>query len=170
MVEAIAAYQKAIEISAGNPNAAAALATGVCASRQEGSCGKDSWRTWKNRRASTCRLIRLPQSMQALARRTKRLNSWKKPAKNGPLDITYHIKADPRIDNLRSDARFHEPDASDWPPRITTRFATPSGVKTGWFMELVPHFWKKKGYLVGGGPRGWAPALGAENGYTAGIY
>src|SRR5258707_981633 len=29
-------------------------------------------------------------------------------------------------------------------------------------MELVPHFWREKGYLVGGGPRGWAPHLGAE--------
>jgi len=117
MVEAIAAYQKALEISEGNPpmpqppwrRRMPELARG---SRGKNSCGLGK----KSKSVHVSPLYACHNLCKPLARRTKAFEFLEKASKERSLDITYHItKQDPRIDNLRSDAAFFTTsDASDW--------------------------------------------------------
>ncbi len=107
MVEAISAYQKAIEISEGNPNAAAALAQAYARVGQRALAEKILADLEKSKSVHVSPYT-LATIYASLGEKDKAFEFLERATKERSLDITYHIKADPRIDNLRSDARFHD--------------------------------------------------------------
>jgi len=82
MVEAIAAYQKALRYQRAIPMRSRPGA-GVCQSWQEGSRGKDLADLEKSR-APTSRLNTLATIYASLGEKDKAFDSWKEPLKNGP--------------------------------------------------------------------------------------
>ena len=107
MVEAISAYQKALEISEGNPNAAAALAQAYARVGKRALAEKILADLEKSKSAHVSPYT-LATIYASLGEKGKAFEFLERADKERSLDITYHIKADPRIDNLRSDARFHD--------------------------------------------------------------
>ena len=107
MVEAISAYQKALEISGGNPNAAAALAQAYARVGKRALAEKILADLEKSKSVYVSPYT-LATIYASLGEKDKAFEFLERAVKERSLDITYHIKADPRIDNLRSDARFHD--------------------------------------------------------------
>ena len=107
MVEAISAYQKALEISEGNPNAAAALAQAYARVGKRALAEKILADLEKSKSAHVSPYT-LATIYASLGEKDKAFEFLERAVKERSLDITYHIKADLRIDSLRSDARFHD--------------------------------------------------------------
>ena len=107
MVEAISAYQKALEISGGNPNAAAALAQAYARVGKRALAEKILADLEKSKSVYVSPYT-LATIYASLGEKDKAFGFLERAVKERSLDITYHIKADLRIDNLRSDARFHD--------------------------------------------------------------
>ena len=107
MVEAISAYQKALEISEGNPNAAAALAQAYARVGKRALAEKILADLEKSKSAHVSPYT-LATIYASLGEKDKAFEFLERAVKERSLDVTYHIKADLRIDNLRSDARFHD--------------------------------------------------------------
>jgi len=107
MVEAISAYQKALEISGGNPNAAAALAQAYARVGKRALAEKILADLEKSKSVYVSPYT-LATIHASLGEKDKAFEFLEKAIEERSLDISYHIKADLRIDNLRSDARFHD--------------------------------------------------------------
>jgi TolB-like protein/DNA-binding winged helix-turn-helix (wHTH) protein/Flp pilus assembly protein TadD len=105
-LEAIAEYQRAMELSGGDDDAAAGLGYAYAAVGKKEETRKilsDLETKSKSRFVSPYMIAALHAELDE---KDKAFASLDEAWRTKSLDISWHLKADPRIDNLRSDPRF----------------------------------------------------------------
>ncbi len=108
LLEAVYEYQKAVEMSGGNPDAAAALAHVYAVIGRKPQAEKilhDLEQKSKNTLVSPYTFATIYAS---LGNKDKAFQLLERAYREKSLDISWHLKADLRIDNLRSDPRFQD--------------------------------------------------------------
>jgi tetratricopeptide (TPR) repeat protein len=106
LLEAISEYQKAIEISNGDQDATASLAHAFAAIGRRAEAEKilhDFERKAKNGNVSAYMIATI---YAGLGEKDKAFEFIERAYQERSLDFSWHLKADLRIDNLRSDPRF----------------------------------------------------------------
>ena len=106
--EAMAEYQKAVDLSNGNPEAKASLghAYALIGNRtQAGKILRELEQKWKSGQVSPY----LAATVYAgLGNKDKAIELLEQASREKSLDVGWTLKPDPRIDNLRSDPRFRD--------------------------------------------------------------
>ena len=106
--EAISEYQKAIELSGGDPGAGASLAHAYAAMGMKAQAQK-MLRDMEQKSKSVYVSPYLIGTIYAsLGEKDKAFELLERAYQEKAPDISFHIKADLRIDNLRGDPRFHD--------------------------------------------------------------
>jgi TolB-like protein/Flp pilus assembly protein TadD len=106
LLEAISEYQKAVEMSNGDQDATASLAHAYAAIGRRAEAGK-ILRDLKQKSKSVYVSPYVIATIYAgLGEKDKAFEFLEKAFQERSLEISWHIKADLRIDNLRSDPRF----------------------------------------------------------------
>jgi TolB-like protein/DNA-binding winged helix-turn-helix (wHTH) protein len=106
LLEAVYEYQKAVEMSGGNPDAAAGLAHVYAVIGRKPQAERilhDLEKTSKNTYVSAYTFATIYAS---LGDKDKAFQLLEKAYREKSLDISWHLKSDLRIDNLRTDPRF----------------------------------------------------------------
>ena len=107
LLEAVAQYQKAVELSEGDQDATGSLAHAYAAIGRRAEAEKilnDLMRRSKNIYVSPYIIATIHAG---LGDKNKAFEFLEKAYQQRSLELSWHLKADPRIDNLRSDPRFH---------------------------------------------------------------
>jgi TolB-like protein/DNA-binding winged helix-turn-helix (wHTH) protein/Flp pilus assembly protein TadD len=105
-LEAIAEFQRAVELSGGDDDAAAGLGSAFAAVGKRDEARKilnDLETKSRNRYVSPYVMAALSAS---LGEKQKAFDLLDNALKVGSLDVMWNLKTDPRMDNLRSDPRF----------------------------------------------------------------
>jgi TolB-like protein/DNA-binding winged helix-turn-helix (wHTH) protein/Flp pilus assembly protein TadD len=104
--EAISEYQKAVELSGGDQDATASLAHAYAVNGDKAQA-REILRTLEQKLANGNASLYLIATIYAgLDEKDKAFEFLEKACDDKALEISWHIKADVRIDNLRSDPRF----------------------------------------------------------------
>ncbi|HMG84914.1 MAG TPA: winged helix-turn-helix domain-containing protein [Terracidiphilus sp.] len=104
--EAISEYQKAVELSNGDQDANASLAHAYAVTGKRAEA-EQILRDLQNRSKDNEVSPYIVATVYAgLGEKEKAMQFLEKASNERSLDISWHLKADPRIDNLRSDPRF----------------------------------------------------------------
>ncbi len=106
LAEAVSEFQKAVELSNGDQDAYASLAHAYAVTGRRAEAEKilrDLERRSNNSEASPYILATV---YAGLGEKDKAMRLLEKAYDERSLEISWHLKADPRIDNLRSDPRF----------------------------------------------------------------
>jgi TolB-like protein/DNA-binding winged helix-turn-helix (wHTH) protein/tetratricopeptide (TPR) repeat protein len=114
--DAIAEYQKAVELSNGDDDANASLAHAYALTGRKAEAQKILDGLESRSRSSDASPYELAIVYAGLGDKDKALELLTKAFDQRSLELSWHIKADPRIDNLRSDRRFQD---------LGTRFGVP---------------------------------------------
>jgi TolB-like protein/DNA-binding winged helix-turn-helix (wHTH) protein/Tfp pilus assembly protein PilF len=104
--EAIAEYEKAIEMSNGDQDAMAALAHAYAAMGRRGEAGRILADVIRKSRTTYVSPYVIATIYAGLGDKNKAFEFLEKALAERCLDVPWFLKADLRIDNLRSDARF----------------------------------------------------------------
>ena len=106
--EAIPEYQKAVELSQGNSDPAAALAHAYVATGRRGEAQK-ILREWQHQSESSyISPYTIATVYASLGEKDKAFEYLEKAYQERSSDLPYFLKADLRIDSLRSDPRFQD--------------------------------------------------------------
>ncbi len=105
-LEAVAEYQKALELSAGDQDAEAALAHGYVGIGRRADAERILQDLNQKSKSSYVSPYVMATVHAALGEKEKAFAYLEKALQEKALDITWSLKADPRIDNLRADPRF----------------------------------------------------------------
>jgi tetratricopeptide (TPR) repeat protein len=108
LLEAISEYQKAIEISNGDHDATASLAHAFAAIGKRAEAEKILHDFERKSKSGYVSPYRIATIYAGLGEKDKALELLERAYREKSLDISWHLKADLRIDNLRSDPRFQE--------------------------------------------------------------
>jgi tetratricopeptide (TPR) repeat protein len=106
LLEAISEYQKAVEISDGNPDAVASLAHAYAVIGRRAQAEKILRDLEHKSKSVYVSPYTIATIYAGLGEKDKAFELLEKAYQERSLDISWHIKADLRIDNLRSDPRF----------------------------------------------------------------
>ncbi|HEY3619606.1 MAG TPA: winged helix-turn-helix domain-containing protein [Candidatus Sulfotelmatobacter sp.] len=106
-LEAISEYQKAIELSNGNPDATASLAHAFAVIGRRAEAEKILRELEGNSKRANVSPYLIATVYAGLGEKDKAFEYLEKAYEEKSLDISWFLKADLRIDNLRSDPRFH---------------------------------------------------------------
>src|SRR6266850_380738 len=107
-LEAISEYQKAIEISNGDHDATASLAHAFAAIGRRAEAEKILHDFERKSKSGYVSPYMIATIHAGLGKKDKAFEFLEKAYQERSLDISWHIKADLRIDNLRSDPRFQD--------------------------------------------------------------
>jgi len=102
--EAIAEFKKAVELSSGDQDAAAFLLYAYAVSGDRAAAMK-ILKAWEARKDAGSPYI-MATMYASLGMNEKAFQYLDRAVSERSLELTWHIKADPRIDGLRSDPRF----------------------------------------------------------------
>ena len=105
-LEAIAEYQKALEMSDGNQDATAALAYAYAAAGQRAEAGRILRDLEQKSKTAYISPYLLGTVYAGLGDNDKAFELLEKAHREKSLELSWHIKADQRIDSLRADPRF----------------------------------------------------------------
>ncbi len=109
-LESIAEYQKAVELSGGDQDATAALAHAYAGVGRRAETQKILWEALQNSEKQSTKVSVSPYFIAtlyaALGDKDSAFKFLEKAYREKSLDISWHLKADLRIDNLRSDPRY----------------------------------------------------------------
>jgi tetratricopeptide (TPR) repeat protein len=108
LLEAISEYQKAIEVSNGDQDATASLAHAFAAIGRRAEAKKILHDLEKKPKSAYVSPYMIAAIYAGLGDKDKAFEFLERAYQERSLDISWHIKADLRIDNLRSDPRFQE--------------------------------------------------------------
>jgi TolB-like protein/DNA-binding winged helix-turn-helix (wHTH) protein/Flp pilus assembly protein TadD len=108
LLEAISEYQKAIEISNGDHDAAASLAHAFAAIGRRAEAEKILHDFERKSKSAYVSPYMIATIYAGLGDKDKAFEFLERAYQERSLDISWHIKADLRIDNLRSDPRFQD--------------------------------------------------------------
>ena len=106
LLEAVYEYQKAVEMSGGNPDAAAALAHVYAVIGRKPQAEKILHDLERKSKSTYVSPYIFATIYASLGDTDKAFQLLEKAYREKSLDISWHLKADLRIDNLRSDPRF----------------------------------------------------------------
>jgi TolB-like protein/DNA-binding winged helix-turn-helix (wHTH) protein/Flp pilus assembly protein TadD len=106
LLEAISEYQKAIEISNGDHDATASLAHAFAAIGRRAEAEKILHDFERKSKSGYVSPYMIATIYAGLGDKDKAFASLERAYQERSLDISWHLKADLRIDNLRSDPRF----------------------------------------------------------------
>ena len=105
-LEAVAEYQKALELSSGDQDAAASLAHAYVGIGRRAEAEKILHELDQKSKTSYISPYVIATIYASLDEKGKAFAYLEKALQEKALDMTWHLKADARIDNLRSDPRF----------------------------------------------------------------
>jgi tetratricopeptide (TPR) repeat protein len=108
LLEAVYEYQKAVEMSDGNPDAAAALAHAYAVIGRRPQAEKILRDLEQKSKSAYISAYTFATIYAGLGDKDKAFQLLEKAYREKSLDISWHLKADLRIDNLRSDPRFQD--------------------------------------------------------------
>ena len=108
LLEAISEYQKAIEISNGDHDATASLAHAFAVIGRRAEAEKILHDLERKSKSGYVSPYRMATIYAGLGKRDKAFAFLERAYQERSLDISWHLKADLRIDNLRSDPRFQD--------------------------------------------------------------
>src|SRR3989442_1661400 len=108
LLEAISEYQKAIEISNGDHDATASLAHAFAVIGRRAEAEKILHDFERKSKSGYVSPYRMATIYAGLGERDKAFEFLERAYQERSLDISWHLKADLRIDNLRSDPRFQD--------------------------------------------------------------
>ena len=108
LLEATFEYQKAVELSEGNPDAMAALAHAYATIGKRAQAEKILGDLEQKAKRAYVSPYTIATIYASLGERDKAFDLLERAYNEKSLDISWHLKADLRIDNLRSDPRFHD--------------------------------------------------------------
>jgi TolB-like protein/DNA-binding winged helix-turn-helix (wHTH) protein/Tfp pilus assembly protein PilF len=106
MTEAITAYKKAVELSKGDQDALASLAHAYAATGRRSEAENILRDLQRRPTTSYVSPYVIATVFAGLGEKDKAFDYLDKAYDERSLDLSWQIKADPRLDNLRSDARF----------------------------------------------------------------
>jgi len=104
--EAISEYQKAFQLSNGDQDANASLAHAYALTGKRAEAEKILHDLERKSQDSYVSPYILATVYAGLGKKDKAFQFLEKAVDERSLEISWHLKADPRIDNLRSDPRF----------------------------------------------------------------
>jgi tetratricopeptide (TPR) repeat protein len=105
-LEAIAEYERAVELSGGDDDAVAGLGYAYAAVAKKEETRKILNDLEKKSKSSYVSPYMIAALHAELGEKDKAFESLDEAWRTKSMDISWHLKADPRIDNLRSDPRF----------------------------------------------------------------
>ena len=108
LLEAISEYQKAIEMSNGDQDATASLAHAFAMIGRRGEAEKIVRDLEQKSKSAYVSPYMIATIYAGLGSKDKAFEFLERAYQEKSLDISWHLKADLRIDNLRSDARFQD--------------------------------------------------------------
>jgi TolB-like protein/DNA-binding winged helix-turn-helix (wHTH) protein/Flp pilus assembly protein TadD len=108
LLEAISEYQKAIEMSNGDQDATASLAHAFAMIGRRGEAEKIVRDLEQKSKSAYVSPYMIATIYAGLGAKDKAFEFLERAYQEKSLDISWHLKADLRIDNLRSDARFQD--------------------------------------------------------------
>ena len=108
MTEAIAAYKKAVELSKGDQDASASLAHAYAAAGRRSEAEKILRDLVQQSKATYVSPYTIATVYAGLGEKDKAFEYLDKAYSERSLDLSWSIKADLRLDNLRSDSRFQD--------------------------------------------------------------
>jgi len=108
LLEAISEHQKAIELSNGDQDATASLAHAFAAIGRRAEAEKILHDFERKSKSGYVSPYMIATIHAGLGKKDKAFEFLEKAYQERSLDISWHIKADLRIDNLRSDPRFQD--------------------------------------------------------------
>jgi TolB-like protein/DNA-binding winged helix-turn-helix (wHTH) protein/Flp pilus assembly protein TadD len=108
LLEAISEYQKAIEISNGDQDATASLAHAFAAIGRRAEAQKILHDFERKSKSGYVSPYMIATIYAGLGDKDRAFEFLEKAYQERSLDISWHLKADLRIDNLRSDSRFQD--------------------------------------------------------------
>ncbi|HTF26078.1 MAG TPA: winged helix-turn-helix domain-containing protein [Candidatus Limnocylindria bacterium] len=108
LLEAISEYQKAIEISNGDHDATASLAHAFAAIGRRAEAQKILHDFERKSKSGYVSPYMIATIYAGLGERDKAFEFLERAYQERSLDLSWHLKADLRIDNLRSDPRFQD--------------------------------------------------------------
>ena len=108
LLEAISEYQKAVEISDGNPDAVASLAHAYAVIGRRAQAEKILHDLEHKSKSVYVSPYTFATIYAGLGEKDRAFEFLEKAYQQRSLDIPWHLKADLRIDNLRSDPRFQD--------------------------------------------------------------
>jgi TolB-like protein/DNA-binding winged helix-turn-helix (wHTH) protein len=108
LLEAVYEYQKAVEMSGGNPDAAAALAHVYAVIGRKPQAEKILHDLERKSKSAYISPYILATIYASLGDKDKAFQLLEKAYREKSLDLSWHLKADLRVDNLRSDPRFQD--------------------------------------------------------------
>ena len=106
LTEAITQFQKAIELSSGDQDAYASLAHAYAAIGKRSEAERILRDLEKKSKRADVSPYVLATIYAGLGEKNKALQLLEEAFNQKSLELSWHLKADPRIDNLRSDPRF----------------------------------------------------------------
>jgi TolB-like protein/DNA-binding winged helix-turn-helix (wHTH) protein/Flp pilus assembly protein TadD len=106
LVEAISEYQKAVELSAGDPDPTAALAHAFAVIGKNAEAEKILHDFERKSKSAHVSQYLMATMFASLGDKDRAFEFLEKAYQERSLDMTWDLKADLRIDNLRSDPRF----------------------------------------------------------------
>jgi len=106
LLEAISEYQKAIEMSAGDQDATAALAHAYAVIGKRAEASKILRDLQQKAKSSYISPYLLATIYAGLGEKDRAFELLERAYEQKSLELSWHLKADLRIDNLRSDPRF----------------------------------------------------------------
>ena len=125
--EAIAEYQKAVALSNGDQDALASLAHAYGAVGNR-SAAKKILHDWNTKSGGKQLATYLEATVYAgLGEKDRAIKLLNQAYRERSLELSWHLKADPRIDSLRDDPRFQE---------LARRFGLPRGTAPARFVPL----------------------------------
>jgi tetratricopeptide (TPR) repeat protein len=104
--QALAAYQRAVELSDGNQDAVASLAHAYAAIGRRAEARKLLVDLQRQSKTSYMSPYVIATIYAGLGKKDKAFEFLDKAYRERSLNLSWHINADLRIDNLRSDPRF----------------------------------------------------------------
>jgi TolB-like protein/DNA-binding winged helix-turn-helix (wHTH) protein/Flp pilus assembly protein TadD len=107
LLEAISEYQKAIEISNGDHDATASLAHAFAGIGRRAEAEKILHDFERKSKSGYVSPYMIATIYAGLGEKDRAFEFLERAYQERSLDISWHLKADLRIDNLRSDPRFH---------------------------------------------------------------
>jgi TolB-like protein/DNA-binding winged helix-turn-helix (wHTH) protein/Flp pilus assembly protein TadD len=108
LLEAVYEYQKAVELSGGNPDASAALAHAFAVIGRRAEAEKILHDLERKSKTAYVSPYMIATIYAGLGEKDKAFAFLERAYQEKSLDISWHLKADLRIDNLRSDPRFQD--------------------------------------------------------------
>src|SRR5262249_10533191 len=108
LLEATFEYQKAVELSEGNPETLAALAHAYAVIGKNAQAEKILGDLEQKAKSVYVSPYTLATIYASLDEKDRAFDLLEEAYNEKSLDISWHLKADLRVDNLRSDPRFHD--------------------------------------------------------------